>query len=217
MTSIRVIMITLVGVLLAGCASVDVPTRALPSPGASSSDIAVMPTLNVKNVRVSVPKALEVSEANTYLPKGDIIWRGDAPGDRHAQVGAIFDTAMARGTASMKSGVPVTLDIQVTRFHALSDRTRQSVGGVHSIRFVLNVRDARTGELLRPAKMIQADINGYGGQAARRAELAGQTQKVRITDFLAGVIETELTNPNGFENNRLGLIQRLNHQAGTSS
>jgi hypothetical protein len=56
-----------------------------------------------------------------------------------------------------------------------------------------------------------ADLDAFGGQQAINAEARGQTQKVRITDHLAEVIRQELSNPEGFTNPKLGMIQRLNN------
>ena len=48
-------------------------------------------------------------------------------------------------------------------------------------------------------------------EEAIAAEARGETQKVRITNHLADMIQQELVNPEGFENPKLGLIQVLNH------
>ncbi|MGZ2257738.1 DUF6778 family protein [Roseobacter sp. A03A-229] len=201
--------------LIAGCATTDTASRNTPfttgsEAGAASFQAQVQP-LNVRAVNVVVPQTLQVSEANSYYPSGDIVWRGDAPGDRHAQVKAIFDEAMGRGTATMVKGAPVVLDVQVLRFHALTEKTRYTIGGVHSIRFNLAVRDAETGLLLGEPRTVKADLKGFGGQQAIDAERQGQTQKVRITDHLARVIATELAVSGGYTNQRLGLVQAINN------
>ena len=123
----------------------------------------------------------------------------------------IFEDAFARGTSETPGDVPVILDVEVLRFHALTEKTRYTVGGVHSIRFKLSIRSLETGILLEEPREIQADLVGYGGSMAIAAEARGQTQKVRITAHLSYVIDTELTTPNGFENPRLGLVQLLNN------
>ncbi|SEK30692.1 DUF6778 family protein [Roseovarius nanhaiticus] len=162
--------------------------------------------LDIQSVRVSVPETLQVSEANSYYPGGDIVWRGEPMGDRHAQVKAIFDEAMARGTAEMSSGIPAVLDIQVTRFHALTQKARYSVGGVHDMTFIATLRDPATGAPLTPPRRIKADLKGYGGNAAIAAEQRGETQKVRITDHLAKVIRQELIQPGSYHAKDLGLM-----------
>jgi hypothetical protein len=224
MRLVKLIAALAFGALISGCASIDTPSRNA-SFGASQPPRAsvagefgdpaakVMPDYKVVEVNVTVPETLRVSEANSYLPKGDIVWREDPPGDRYSQVAAIVQDAMNRGTANVQGTVPVIVDVKVEKFHALTEKTRYSVGGIHSIRFILSIRSAQTGLLLEEPRAVQADMIGYGGDKAIAAERVGQTQKVRITDFLAHVIETELTSPDGFQNPRLGFIQILNHQA----
>ncbi|MEM6887777.1 MAG: DUF6778 family protein [Pseudomonadota bacterium] len=201
---------------ISGCTTWDQPTRAeaaFETPAAVSQ----LPPVSVQSVSVSVPRTLVVSEANSYLPSGDIVWRGDPLGDRYSQIEAIFSTAAARATDDLTTGKPVIISIEVQRFHALTEKTRYSVGGIHSMRFLMTVSDAETGVVVRPTKSVQADIKGYGGEEALAAERAGQTQKVRITDALTRAINAELTRPEGYKNERLGLIQQLNHRAGSST
>jgi hypothetical protein len=172
----------------------ETATRAAPvdSPILSSRS----PAFSVKDIRVSVPETLKVSEANLFYPQGDIVWRGEPRGDRHAQVAGIFKTGMTRGVAEMKnSGQPVIVDIQVERFHALSEKARYSFGGVHNIKFLMTVRDAKSGAIVLPTREVNSDLKGLGGNAAIEAEARGFTEKVQITEHLARVIQMELTRP----------------------
>lgn len=219
-------LVTLLGltVSLAACANQDVTTRSVDfestQAAASDSDplsfadvdapVAGFPAVSVKQISVVVPRALEVSEANRYLPAGDIVWREDPVGDRHAQVQKIFEAGLGKGTQNLKGGTPVSLYVQVMRFHALTEKARYSTGGVHSIKFGLAVRDLNTGRILGQPRVIEADLNALGGRIALAAEAKGQTQKVRITDHLAEVIRQELTQTDGHKNAKLGLIQQLN-------
>ncbi|MEO0864867.1 MAG: DUF6778 family protein, partial [Pseudomonadota bacterium] len=123
---------------------------------------------------------------------------------------AIFETAMQRGTQSLDGTQPVALDIEVKRFHALTEKARYTVGGVHSITFDLTLIDPETGAKLGETRQVRADLDGFGGQQALRAEAAGLTQKVRITAHLAEVIRQELTTADGFKNPQLGFIQAMN-------
>lgn len=167
--------------------------------------------VTVEDVIVHVPRSLKVSERNSYYPRGDIVWRGDPLGDRHAQVQAIFESALKRGVQSLHGPVKVDLEVTVKRFHALTEKARYTVGGVHSITFDLAVRDAETGKILVPPRTIRADLEGFGGQQAILAEARGETQKVRITNHLAEVIRQELSNPEGYRNASLGFFQLLNN------
>lgn len=164
----------------------------------------------ISKVTVRVPRTLEVSEANRYLPQGDIVWREDPLGDRHAQVQAIVQSALEAGVRPLSGPVQVELDVEVLRFHALTQKARYTTGGVHSIAFTMVLRDAQTGEVLTQAREVEADLTAYGGRRALVAIAEGRTQKVRITGFLAKVIQQEILAPGSREPRRGGLIQALN-------
>lgn len=227
------------GLMVSACASVEVPTRNTPfeqlpngavaapagyqaTPLGTNSVVITTPAalqaidagtspVTVNSVTIRVPRSLKVSEANRYIPRGDIVWRGDPMGDRHAQVQAIFQTAMQKGVSPLNGPASVDLDIQVLRFHALTEKARYTTGGVHAITFDLAVKHPETGALLMPIRTVRADLDGFGGQQALQADARGQTQKVRITNHLAEVIRQELSNPEGYENASLGFYQMLNN------
>ncbi|MDZ4312893.1 MAG: DUF6778 family protein [Cypionkella sp.] len=167
----------------------------LPQVPAGQGPVMLQSEYDVKTVNVIVPRTLKVSEANTFRPSADIVWRGDLPGDRYAQVKAIFETAAARSTASMHIGQPVVVDLEVVRFHCLTEKTRYTIGGVHSMHFLMTVRDAATGAIIQGPRMIVADVKGAGGARAIAEEEAGRTQKVVVTDRLTEVLRRELSAP----------------------
>lgn len=148
---------------------------------------------NVADVRIIVPNALVVSEANVYYPNADIVWRGDAYGNRHQQIKSIFETAMTRGVQGLNGAQAISVDIEVKRFHSLTQRARYTTGGMHSIKFVMTLRDQASGALIADPQLISADLKAYGGRKAIASEHRGQTQKVRITAHLAGLIQTEIS------------------------
>lgn len=159
----------------------------------SSVDVTQLPSMRVVGSIVTVPETLSVSEANSYKPVADIVWRGDPLGDRHDQVKAIFEDAIGRAAASFSGALPVVLHIEVRRFHAVTERTRYTIGGVHEIDFVLSVTNGRTGDVLIPPYFISTNIRAFGGEEALAAEHAGLTQKVRILAHLEELIVSELT------------------------
>lgn len=178
---------------------------ALPAtPAAAGYTIAAM--------QIDVPRTLTVSEANTYLPRADIVWRGDLPGDRHAQIETLFRDAMSDGIAQVGDGGtrPVVLQITVKRFHGVTEKTRYTVGGVHNIVFDMAFVDPETGALLAPVREIAADLKEPGGNEAIALDAAGQTQRVRLRAHLAQVLVDEMTQPGGHANARLGIVQRMN-------
>ena len=131
-------------------------------------------------------------------------------GDRYVQVQKIFQDSLKTGVSSLRGPVKVVMDVQVLRFHAMSEKARYTIGGTHAITFDLALKDPKTGELLTPVRRVRADLEGYGGQEALQADARGDTQKVRISNHLAQVIQQELTNPEGYQNASLGFFQVLN-------
>lgn len=226
MKRIKMIALLALGGLVSACADSSIASRnapfeatplsaqTLPPQGAVAAQAPVVSPLvsniDIVDITVRVPRALSVSEANRYLPQGDIVWREDPIGDRHAQVGRIFQTAMQRGTETLEGAVRANLEVEVTRFHALTEKARYTTGGVHNIGFILSLRDPETGVLLAEPRAIRADLDAFGGAQALAAEARGQTQKVRITAHLAEVIRQELTTAEGFQNPKLGFIQAMN-------
>lgn len=147
----------------------------------------------VVDVNVTVPQTLTVSEENRYFPRADIVWRGDPVGNRYQQVGAILNDAMRRGTADFNGPQDIVLDIELARFHGVTERARYSIGGTHDVDFFLTVRDARSGAVLQPRRLVDSNLRALGGDEAVAADMRGETQKVRVTQHLAKVIHGELT------------------------
>ena len=174
----------------AGCATVDTASRNAVRVDLSATQAA--PSMRLVDYEVRVPETLRVSEANLYYPQGDIVWRGEPMGDRYAQVKAIFDTSLGRAGRVVAGDLPVVARIEVKRFHAISEKARYTVGGVHSITFDLTFVDAGTGLPVVPTYEVRADLQGYGGKQAMLAEARGVTQKYRITRHLTDVLAQEL-------------------------
>ena len=147
---------------------------------------------DVLGVQVVVPETLRSTESNSYYPDAEIVWRGDPPGDRHAQVEAIFETAAAEATRDMNGAEDVFVQIRLVRFHGVTERTRYTVGGVYNLVFDMQVVDP-AGNIVEPQRRIEANLPAPGGLAATRLDAAGQTEKVRVTEFLTFVLSRELS------------------------
>ncbi len=154
-------------------------------------------TYKIVNYSITVPEELSVSEANLYYPVADIVWRGDAIGDRKDQIGYIFQESLNRARQNLTDGQAVKAEIVVQRFHSITEKTRFSVGGVHSINFDLLLRDAQSGQVL-VSRTIKADLKAFGGRRAINADRQGLTMKERIHRHLERVIKAELTVPGGW-------------------
>lgn len=196
--AIRVFLVLVSCVGLAACGA-GVSRNSAPSATLSvaskNGPTVMVPKYDVQQINVSVPGKLRVSEANMYYPLADIVWRGEPVGDRHLQVKSIIEEGLTRGTAAMHSGRPVALDVEITRFHSLTEKTRYTFGGVHSVKFVLTVRDLQTGLPLDGPRHVTADVKGSGGARAIAEEQMGRTMRVVITEHLADVIARELSMP----------------------
>lgn len=197
MTYIRVVAAMILGLGVSACASVDTASRNA-SFDETAAIVAPAPSYVLAGFDVSVPDTLIVSESNSYYPGGDIVWRGEGYGNRREQVKAIFDDSIQLGAGPLNGAMPVQVNIEVTRFHALTEKTRYSIGGVHSLEFTMTIIEPISGTILRGPKPISASLVGYGGQRALDAEAKGLTQKYRITQHLAFVVREELTKVEGY-------------------
>jgi len=197
------------GLGLSACASVDTATRNAPLDHTATEMAAPAPSFSLAGFDVNVPLSLKVSEANSYYPGGDIVWRGDVYGNRYAQVTALFEDAVQLGGGSLDGAMPVVVEIEVQRFHALTEKTRYSVGGIHSIEFTMTIRDPLTGAVIRGPREIKADLVGYGGSKALQAEARGLTQKYRITQHLAKVVRDEMSLATGWVAPSNGVTARI--------
>lgn len=190
MTYIKVILAVAMALTLSACATTEQVSRSVSHEYSLARTSPV--EFSVDEVNISVPSRLRVSEANLFYPIADIVWRGDVLGNRHEQVATMFEEGMSRGAKALKGPDHVVVDVQVLRFHSLTERARYTVGGVHSIRFVMSVSDALTGEAIMETKVVSADLKAFGGSRAIAADHNGITQKVRITSHLSSVLQREL-------------------------
>lgn len=208
MKPIRLIAAIIVAGSLSACASVETVSRSAPQAAAPVQPVSAQ--LSIEAARISVPYSLRVSEANSYYPGGDIVWREDPLGDRHQQVKAIFESGLLKAAANAQGPVPVVVDIEVTRFHALTEKARYTTGGVHAIQFTMRLLNPETGEAYTEPRFIKADFKAFGGARAINAERNGITQKYRITERIAQVVSQELADPGSFVALNNGLIGALN-------
>lgn len=195
MKMLKIVTVMVLGLGVAGCASVDKVTRNAPIETASlnARSIAVARDYAVEEVTFNASSKLRVSESNSYYPNADVVWRGDPIGNRVEQVAAMFRAAADRNIPELNGNVPVVVDFELVRFHGVTERTRFSVGGVYNIEFMMSVRNAITGDVIEALRRIEADLSAPGGIAALMLEQKGQTEKVRVTDFLTQVLRDELS------------------------
>lgn len=169
---------------LAGC-GVPIGQNSQPRPDVSRS-------YDLRGFSFAAQEGLTVSEQENFYPNGDIVWRGDPRGARIPQIGAMFTEAANRNKPIFKGSQPVNVSVTLVRFHGVTNRTRYSVGGVYNIVFNVTITDARSGTVIEPPRRVVANLDAPGGEEAVRLEESGQTQKVRVTDFLTSVLRAQL-------------------------
>ncbi|MFD3191081.1 DUF6778 family protein [Sedimentitalea sp. HM32M-2] len=170
--------------LLAACGGEWVTDYGEPLDGATTRG------WRVSAVQVTVPDTLTVSEENVYIPNADIVWHGDPPGDRKAQVQAIIRDAARQATAGLRGGRPVVLAITLQEFHGVTPiAMARSPEAVYNIAFTAQVTDARNGAALTPATLINADLPALVREDAVTAAQFGPSQKQRVTGHVTAVIK----------------------------
>lgn len=147
----------------------------------------------VTDITVIVPEALTVSEANTIKPRADIVWREDPIGNRHQQVQALMQEAVDFALAPLtdEGMTQVTVELEMVRFHALTERSRYTVGGEHEIEFIFTVRNAETGVALTGPIPVDLTFRALGGSRAVQAEAEGIFQRDRIQSQVIGWARAE--------------------------
>ena len=201
MKTLSFVLVVLLG--LGGCAAVrssDVDGLPLSSVKLDGRQPIVSSDLldaryEVTTLEVVVPETLEISEANLLYPNADIVWRGDAPGDRFAQVKSILEEGLGAGVATLKQGPKVELTVTLERFHALTEKARYAIGGVHDIVLVLTVKDAETKAVLEGPRRVEISIRAAGSDEAIAEDVAGRTQRVVIVEGLTEAVRRELSGP----------------------
>ena len=194
MKAIRIFGIIGLSLGLAGCAGTDLVTRNATLDGPTFGFAIVMASqYDVTGIEIDVPRSLKVSEANLFYPIADIVWRGEPRGDRYAQVQAIFTDAFGMGTEMMRSGPKVIVSAKVKRFHAVTEKSRYTIGGVFNMVYDLTVTSAETGVIIDGPREVKTDVLAAGGSAAIAEEQLGRTQRVVVVEGLRNAIRKELS------------------------
>lgn len=191
----HVIAAAVLALSAAGCTMTDTASRAqiLEAPGLVAGTAQIQRSYDVQAVNVVVPTDLSVSEANLYYPLADIVWRGDPIGNRYQQVAAIIEASLEAGTSRLAGDTDVIVTVELVRWHGMTEKARFSVGGTYAMEFNLTVADAVTGQIIEGPRLIDASLPAPGGQAAIALDMSGQTEKVRVTDFLTNLFQTQLS------------------------
>ena len=181
----RTFLATSVFALAAGCSVGGGNLSGTPKP-------VMMRSYDLRDLRFNARSDIIISEEDSFYPSADLVWRGDPRGPRVPQIGAMFQTAVTRNQSILNGTTPVDLEITLMRFHGVTEKTRRTVGGVYNIIFDMTVVDARDGTVIEPTRRIAGNLNAPGGSRGQALVNNGQTEKVRVTDFLTGLLRQEL-------------------------
>jgi len=153
-------------------------------------DRSVTGNWRITRVSVSVPDTLTVSEENRFAPNADIVWHGDLPGDRRAQVRTIVSQAARKATSGLNGSQNAELVIAVTKFHSVTPITMaRAPEAVHDITMTAQVRDRQSGAALTPPTLIRADLPALVREDALQAEQFGIPQKEQISRHITAVFK----------------------------
>ena len=139
---------------------------------------------------------VHTDEGIRYPSENRLVWWGDPPGDRKAQVETLMEDAVQAGALdALSGGRDVKVKLFIQQFHAMTPRARATniQLGVHEIKFDISVVDAATGEVLASEQGVNSDLRAFSGSEAVLAEQAGQGQKIRIQTRVAQVVRAWLT------------------------
>lgn len=177
------VLIVAAALAVSGCSAPPDVARSAPFEAFVPEFDAPPQDWSIAAVEVVVPPSLTVSEANSIKPRADLVWRGDPLGDRHSQVQELMQSALdpvLRPGAG--AATPVIVSLNITRFHAISERARATIGGAHEITFLLEVRHAETGAILSGPRLVDLTFRASGGRQAIEEEARGQTQRVVVAE-----------------------------------
>lgn len=176
--------------LISGCAPTISPIDFERGAASQSGSVGAWA---LADVVIEIPESMPVDNlGNQRVPPDNmLVWFGDPPGDRKAQVKALLRDAVIAGAAdALSGGRPVVFRLNVDQFHALTPVARATniQLGVHSLQFDFQVLDASTGEVLASEEDVNADLRAFSGTQATLAEQAGQGQKIRIQTRVSQVV-----------------------------
>lgn len=179
----------------AACAPTISPVDFVNGAKSQSADAA---NWALADIVVEIPEEMKVETDgnNRYPDPSLLVWYGDPPGDRKAQVASLLADAVVAGAVDALTGNrPVVFKLYVDQFHAMTPAARATnlQLGVHELRFDFEVVDAATGEVLAREDDVNADFRAFSGTQALLAEQSGQGQKIRIQTRVSQVVRAWLT------------------------
>ena len=125
--------------------------------------------------------------------QSNFVWDGFNGGNRKKQVAGLFKAAIADVSQRMAGSRDVTMNVVVTRFHALTPGAQTWCCGQHNIVADLEVVDAGTGDVLALGRDVYLGRTALGGIPGLIANAAGRDQVVRVREGIARGIHNWLS------------------------
>ncbi|MEO1495154.1 MAG: DUF6778 family protein [Pseudomonadota bacterium] len=171
----RIIRFLVVALGLVGLAACGTPT------GPVSSNVSGW---SMQDINITFGPEISRTATGTEF-SSNFVWEGDGDGNRKKLVIALFEDAMQDiGREAMTGNRAVAMNVEVTRFHALTQASRLLCCGEHNIRANLSVTDAGSGEVLAEGEDIYLGRVALGGIPGLVAVAAGRDQRVRIRESI---------------------------------
>lgn len=135
---------------------------------------------NVENINVTAAKGTKV------------VWYGKGSGSASNKVKTLIKKATALGSQKLKGKRGVEINITVQKFNSPTPAIRRKERtdlGVHHVNLFIEINDIKSGAVLLPATLIEADLEALTGTFAAAFEAQRQGQVERVTQHLASVVQ----------------------------
>ena len=130
--------------------------------------------------------------ARVHGGNANIVWTGKGTGNAASKISRIMQDATKLGAQKLQGRRKVGLDVVIHDFKSPTSRIRRMERtdlGVHHINFSISVVDLKSGGLLLPPTIIEADLEALTGTFAKAFAAQRQDQKARVTQHLASVVQ----------------------------
>jgi hypothetical protein len=134
-----------------------------------------------------------ISDIDVTINKSSkVVWYGKGTGSASGKIKSLVKNAAQLGSQKLKGRRDVALKINVLNFSSPTPKIRRNQRtdlGVHHVNLSIKINDLRSGAVLLPSTVIEADLEALTGAFALAFEAQRQGQKERVTQHLASVFQ----------------------------